>query len=268
MSAAPVEARILDTVGEPGPKSILGGGEGSLVQVARRRKFLQPPAAPFDSLPWARSWEAWCCRSYDAASGCRCRSRRRRPSPRPSGWRSPFRAAAPATRRSTPCRCGPTWSCTSCPTTTRSASSGACSSTTRSASTARCSAAPPRSSSSARSRGPARPTALDHALVYAHWAWFLQPHAAAAWILWRHPRRFPRAATMICAVFDLGLVGYFAGADRPALVGGGAGPASRVCGGSWSRSGERVWGRLWSPLYGFLGGNPLAAMPSLHFATS
>ena len=32
--------------------------------------------------------------------------------------------------------------------------------------------------------------------------------------------------------------------------------------------GERVWGRLWSPLYGFLGGNPLAAMPSLHFATS
>ena len=24
----------------------------------------------------------------------------------------------------------------------------------------------------------------------------------------------------------------------------------------------------WSPLYGFLGGNPLAAMPSLHFATS
>jgi len=32
--------------------------------------------------------------------------------------------------------------------------------------------------------------------------------------------------------------------------------------------GQRVWGRLWSPLYGFLGGNPLAAMPSLHFATS
>ena len=27
-------------------------------------------------------------------------------------------------------------------------------------------------------------------------------------------------------------------------------------------------GGFWSPLYGFLGGNPLAAMPSLHFATS
>jgi hypothetical protein len=32
--------------------------------------------------------------------------------------------------------------------------------------------------------------------------------------------------------------------------------------------GQQVWGRLWSPLYGFLGGNPLAAMPSPHFATS
>jgi membrane-associated phospholipid phosphatase len=32
--------------------------------------------------------------------------------------------------------------------------------------------------------------------------------------------------------------------------------------------GQQVWGRFWSPLYGFLGGNPLAAMPSLHFATS
>ena len=32
--------------------------------------------------------------------------------------------------------------------------------------------------------------------------------------------------------------------------------------------GERFWKSNWAPLYGFLGGNPLAAMPSLHFATS
>jgi membrane-associated phospholipid phosphatase len=32
--------------------------------------------------------------------------------------------------------------------------------------------------------------------------------------------------------------------------------------------GERAWGRFWPSLYGFLGGNPLAAMPSLHFGTS
>jgi hypothetical protein len=32
--------------------------------------------------------------------------------------------------------------------------------------------------------------------------------------------------------------------------------------------GEEFWGRLWPGLYGSLGGNPWAAMPSLHFATS
>ena len=32
--------------------------------------------------------------------------------------------------------------------------------------------------------------------------------------------------------------------------------------------GERFWKTRWGPLYGALGGNPLAAMPSLHFATS
>src|SRR6202142_4638715 len=32
--------------------------------------------------------------------------------------------------------------------------------------------------------------------------------------------------------------------------------------------GELFWGDRWGALYDVLGGNPLAAMPSLHFATS
>jgi membrane-associated phospholipid phosphatase len=32
--------------------------------------------------------------------------------------------------------------------------------------------------------------------------------------------------------------------------------------------GEQFWGDRWPALYDVLGGNPLAAMPSLHFATS
>jgi membrane-associated phospholipid phosphatase len=32
--------------------------------------------------------------------------------------------------------------------------------------------------------------------------------------------------------------------------------------------GEGTWGRAWPALYSSLGGNPWAAMPSLHFATS
>jgi hypothetical protein len=32
--------------------------------------------------------------------------------------------------------------------------------------------------------------------------------------------------------------------------------------------GENFWRNGWAPIYSVLGGNPLAAMPSLHFATS
>ena len=118
----------------------------------------------------------------------------------------------------------------------------------------------------ALARGDA-PTALDHALVYTHWAWFLQPHAAAAWILWRHPQRFSRSAVLICSVFDLGLAGYFLVPTAPPWW---AAEQGRIQGMRriMVDVGQQVWGRMWSPLYGFLGGNPLAAMPSLHFATS
>ena len=34
------------------------------------------------------------------------------------------------------------------------------------------------------------------------------------------------------------------------------------------RQGEAFWRERWDGLYGMLAGNPLAAMPSLHFATS
>jgi PAP2 superfamily len=114
---------------------------------------------------------------------------------------------------------------------------------------------------------PGRSTPLDHALVYLHWAWFLQPHVTMGWILWKHPERFPRAATMMSAVFDLGLIGYVAVPTAPPWY---AAQHGRIAGTRriMVEVGERRWGRLWPWLYGFLGGNPLAAMPSLHFGTS
>ena len=72
---------------------------------------------------------------------------------------------------------------------------------------------------------------------------------------------------LICAVFDLGLTGYFVVPTAPPWWAAEQGriPGMRRI---MVEVGHRRWGRLWSPLYGFLGGNPLAAMPSLHFATS
>ncbi len=109
---------------------------------------------------------------------------------------------------------------------------------------------------------------LDRFLTWAHWLWFLEPYAALLWILLRHPERFPRAARQMAAVFDLGCVGYFAVPTAPPWWASEQGltgePVRRIM----VEVGERTWRSAWPAMYSALGGNPWAAMPSLHFATS
>jgi hypothetical protein len=109
-------------------------------------------------------------------------------------------------------------------------------------------------------------------LVWSHWLWFLFPHGTVAYLLLRRPEHFPRGAAQIYATFDLGLIGYWGlptappwYAARAGLMDDGLTPELRRM---MVEYGEEFWGSGWGPLYGFLGGNPLAAMPSLHFATS
>lgn len=123
--------------------------------------------------------------------------------------------------------------------------------------------------------------ALDGALVWAHWAWFMVPHGTVAYLLLRHPDRFERGATMTYAVFNLGAVFYWLVPTAPPWY-AEAGESEREAGSSQPRAsaatpvvrrmmaeyGEHFWRDRWGPLYSVLGGNPLAAMPSLHFATS
>jgi membrane-associated phospholipid phosphatase len=107
----------------------------------------------------------------------------------------------------------------------------------------------------------------DLALAWVHWSWFIVPHGTTAYILLRHRWHFPRAACMMAAVFDLGLVAYWTVPTAPPWWAGKVErmpPVRRIM----VEVGEHFWGRLWRPLYDFLGGNPFAAMPSLHFATS
>ena len=146
---------------------------------------------------------------------------------------------------------------------------------------------------------------LDKVLVWAHWSWFMVPHGALVYIMLRHPRRFDRAATLTYAVFDIGAMIYWVlptappwyaasapesgssrppaacrhGLERPARAGGTVRPPP-AAGRAFKphrmvevrrmmvEYGESFWRDGWGPLYSVLGGNPLAAMPSLHFATS
>jgi membrane-associated phospholipid phosphatase len=114
--------------------------------------------------------------------------------------------------------------------------------------------------------------ALDRGLVWAHWMWFMVPHGALVYIRARHPDRFPRAAVMTYAVFDIGASVYWLAPTAPpwyaasAAAQGGVGkPAVRRM---MVEYGEHFWRDGWGSLYSVFGGNPLAAMPSLHFATS
>jgi membrane-associated phospholipid phosphatase len=113
-------------------------------------------------------------------------------------------------------------------------------------------------------------TRLDSVLVWAHWIWFTVPHTTAVYMLVRHPRRFGRSATLIYAVFDLGVLVYWAVPTAPPWYAARHGeivadPALRRL---MVEHGQTFWRDRWQPLYSLLGGNPLAAMPSLHFATS
>jgi PAP2 superfamily len=113
---------------------------------------------------------------------------------------------------------------------------------------------------------------FERALVWCHWTWFFVPHSSILYVLLRDPDRFVSAAARMYAVFDIGAVGYWVVPTAPpwwaAAHGhhedGGALRVRRMM----AEYGTQFWGRRWAALYDVLGGNPLAAMPSIHFATS
>jgi membrane-associated phospholipid phosphatase len=108
----------------------------------------------------------------------------------------------------------------------------------------------------------------DRVLAWTHWLWFVEPYVALATILFRHPERFPRAARQLAGVFDLGAVAYFAVPTAPPWWASEQGMTEEAVRRIMVEVGERTWGPAWPRMYGALGGNPWAAMPSLHFATS
>jgi membrane-associated phospholipid phosphatase len=109
---------------------------------------------------------------------------------------------------------------------------------------------------------------INRILTWAHWLWFFEPYLALAWILWRHPERFPRAARQMAAVFDTGCIAYFVIPTSPPWWASEQGLTGEKVERIMIGVGEDTWGSAWPKMYNALGGNPWAAMPSLHFATS
>ncbi|HET8863608.1 MAG TPA: phosphatase PAP2 family protein, partial [Solirubrobacterales bacterium] len=109
---------------------------------------------------------------------------------------------------------------------------------------------------------------LNRFLTWVHWLWFVEPYAALVFILLRHPDHFPRAARRLAAVFDVGCAVYFAAPTAPPWWASENGHSGEEVRRIMVEVGEETWKSAWPAMYGALGGNPWAAMPSLHFATS
>jgi membrane-associated phospholipid phosphatase len=130
---------------------------------------------------------------------------------------------------------------------------------------------------------------FERVLVWSHWAWFAVPHLSVAYVAMRRPRDLGTAAARMYAVYDLGAVVYWTVPTAPPWWAAAHGHIEELDGHvevdefghrydgtglplpvrrMMLEYGERFWGRRWNDLYDVLGGNPLAAMPSLHFATS
>ena len=107
----------------------------------------------------------------------------------------------------------------------------------------------------------------DVVLSWLHWSWFFVPHGSVLYVMLRRPERFGRAAALMAATFDTGVIGYWVVPTAPPWWAGQNGylePVRRIM----VETGSEFWGTFWQRLYDSLGRNPFAAMPSLHFGTS
>jgi membrane-associated phospholipid phosphatase len=113
---------------------------------------------------------------------------------------------------------------------------------------------------------------FERLLVWSHWVWFPVPHAAMLYVLIRRPDRFDAAAARLYGTFDAGALVYSLIPTAPPWWAARQGymghedplPVRRMM----REYGELFWGDHWDGLFEALGGNPLAAMPSMHFASS
>ncbi|MEJ7839734.1 MAG: phosphatase PAP2 family protein [Thermomicrobiales bacterium] len=109
----------------------------------------------------------------------------------------------------------------------------------------------------------------DYYFTFIHWSYFLVPHTVALYLWWKHPSRFRHYLTGMTLLLTLGLVLYFLVPTNPPWMAPEsvnspvASPALRIM----EPIANSVGGGLYQASYKIVGeSNPIAAMPSIHFA--
>jgi len=111
----------------------------------------------------------------------------------------------------------------------------------------------------------------DYYFVFVHWSYFLVPHAVALWLWWKHRDRFWRFLLALTILLSLGLGLYFAIPSNPpwmapdVINSPGAPTVWRIM----EPIAKQIGGGLYQAGYKIVGeSNPIAAMPSIHFAVT
>lgn len=109
----------------------------------------------------------------------------------------------------------------------------------------------------------------DYYFTFIHWSYFIVPHAVAVWIWWRHKAEFAHYLTAMTMTLLLGLLIYFILPANPPWMAPESidSPGAPVVLRIMEPIGKQLGGGLYEAGYKIVGeSNPIAAMPSMHFA--
>jgi membrane-associated phospholipid phosphatase len=111
----------------------------------------------------------------------------------------------------------------------------------------------------------------DYYFTFVHWSYFIIPHAVAVYLWWKHPNLFRQYLIGLIILLTLGLGLYFAVPSNPpwmapeSINSPGAPTVIRIM----EPIGKELGGGLYQAGYNVVGeSNPIAAMPSIHFAVT
>ncbi|MEJ7900415.1 MAG: phosphatase PAP2 family protein [Thermomicrobiales bacterium] len=111
----------------------------------------------------------------------------------------------------------------------------------------------------------------DYYFTFIHWSYFLVPHTVAVYLWWKKPEKFRQYLLGLIILLLLGLALYFALPSNPpwmapeSVNSPGAPTTLRIM----EPIGRQLGGGLYQAGYNVVGeSNPIAAMPSIHFAVT
>jgi len=111
----------------------------------------------------------------------------------------------------------------------------------------------------------------DYYFTFVHWSYFIVPHAVTVYLWWKKPELFRQLLLGLTALLTLGLALYFLLPSNPpwmapeSVNSPGAPTVLRIM----EPIGKQLGGGLYQAGYNVVGeSNPIAAMPSIHFAVT